>query len=214
MALLAVLILFRIGNPPILEELRVRVFDLYQVVKPRERTIRPVVIIDIDEKSIKALGQWPWPRTQLADLVTRLTKLGAAVVAFDVIFAEPDRMSPGMAAESMRNLDDETRQKLRALPSNDEVFADAVRQSRVVLGDSALPTVQPGTQPPSLGVAMLGGDSTPYLFDFPGLLRNIPVLQQAAAGRGLITVRNEADGIVRRVPMVMRAQGSVMPQGS
>jgi adenylate cyclase len=211
LALLAALIFLRISDPPIMDELRLRVFDLYQVIRPRERTAAPVAIVDIDEASLKAFGQWPWPRTRLADLVTRLTNMGAVVIAFDIIFAEPDRMSPGLVADAVRNLDEETRQKLRALPSNDQIFADAIHQSRVVLGESGLPTAQPDSHQPAVGVAVLGGDPTPYLFSFPGLLSNIPILQKAAAGSGLITIRNERDGIVRRVPMVMRAQGKIIP---
>ena len=87
------------------------------------------MIVDIDEASLAAFGQWPWPRTLLADLVTKLTKLGSAAIAFDIIFAEPDRMSPAIAAQSFRNLDEQTREQLRKLPSNDDVFADAIRRS-------------------------------------------------------------------------------------
>ena len=99
------------------------------------------------------------------------------------------------------------------LPSNDQVLADAIKQSRVVLGETGMPVVvpQPDDQPPSGGLATLGGDPKPFLFSFPGLLRNIPVLEKAAAGRGLFTIRAERDGIVRRVPMVMQAQGTIMP---
>src|SRR6185437_7391333 len=121
--LLIALAALRVTNPLPLQELRVRVFDLYQVLHPREATQRPVVIIDIDEKSLKSVGQWPWPRTRVADLITRLTDMGALVIAFDIVFAEPDRMSPGIAADTYRDLDDATRAKLRALPSNDEILA-------------------------------------------------------------------------------------------
>ena len=77
----------------------------------------------------------------------------------------------------------------------------------------ACPSVVPQSdaQPPALGIAALGGDPKPFLFSFPGLLRNIPVLDNAAAGRGLFSIRTERDGIVRRVPMVMQAQGNIMP---
>ena len=122
-------------------------------------------------------------------------------------------MSPSIAADAFRELDDDTRTKLRALPSNDSVLAEALRKSRVVLGNSGLPfaVAQPeGTQPP-IGLATMGGDPRRYLLNFPGLLRNVPVLEQAASGRGLFTIRAERDGIVRRVPIVMQAQGMVMP---
>jgi adenylate cyclase len=211
--LLIALAALRVTNPLPLQELRVRVFDLYQVLHPREATQRPVVIIDIDEKSLKSIGQWPWPRTRVADLITRLTDMGALVIAFDVVFAEPDRMSPGVAADTYRDLDEATRTKLRALPSNDEILANAFRNSRVVLGESGLPFAvaqQPGAQLP-VGIATLGGDVRPYLLNFPGLLRNVPTLEQTASGHGLFTIRAERDGIVRRVPIVMQAQGTIMP---
>ena len=158
------------------------------------------------------LGQWPWPRTRVADLVTRLTKLGAIVIAFDVIFSEPDRLSPQIAAEVFHGLDDETRLKLRALPSNDQVMADALRQSRVVLGETGLPSVVAAdSEAPPVGIAMLGGDPRPFLYNFPGLLRNIPILEKSAVGRGLFTIKTERDGIIRRVPIVMEAQGQILP---
>jgi adenylate cyclase len=213
LALLTALLFLRIANPAPLQELRLRVFDTFQLIRPRIATQRPVVIVDIDEKSLRTLGQWPWPRTRVADLITRLTKLGALAIAFDVVFAEPDRLSPNLAVDSFRNLDDETRNRLRALPSNDQVMAEAIRQSKVILGDTGLPTVEPqaASKPPPVGIASLGGNPRPYLFHFPGLLRNIPVLENAASGRGLFSIRPERDGIVRRVPMVMVAQGNVMP---
>jgi adenylate cyclase len=212
--LLFALLFFRVADPLPLEELRLRAFDIFQVIKPRVATLRPVVIVDIDETSLRKLGQWPWPRTRVADLITNLTKLGAAAIAFDVVFSEPDRLSPALAADLYRNLDDETRNKLRALPSNDQVMADAIKQSsRVVLGETGLPVVQPlsDQQPLPVGVATVGGDEKSFIFNFPGLLQNVPVLESAAAGRGLFTVLPERDGIVRRVPMVMQAQGKVMP---
>ena len=110
------------------------------------KTARPVTIVDIDEKSLAKLGQWPWPRTRIADLVTNLTKLGAAVIAFDIVFAEPDRLNPDVAADTMRYLDDATRSKLRALPSNDQIFADAIRRSRVVLGETGARQRDVGTR--------------------------------------------------------------------
>jgi adenylate cyclase len=203
----------RVADPAPIEEFRVRTFDTFQVIEPRKKTARPVRIVDIDEKSLAKFGQWPWPRTRVADLVTNLTRLGAVVIAFDIVFAEPDRLNPKVAADAIRNLDDETKAKLRALPSNDEVLADAMRQSRVVLGESGLPHVvaELDKELPLTGLAMLGEDPQRFMLDFPGLLRSTPVLEAAAAGRGLLTIWTERDGIVRRVPVIMRAQGVTMP---
>ncbi len=205
--------LLRIADPPPIEELRVRTFDTFQRLDPRVKTARPVTIIDIDENSLAKLGQWPWPRTRIADLVTNLTRLGAVVIAFDVIFSEPDRLNPDVAADTFRDLDEETRAKLHALPSNDQVFADAMRRSRVVLGESGITQVLTELDKtlPVTGLAMLGEDPQRFMVKFPGLLRNTPVLEKAAGGRGLLTIDPERDGIIRRVPMILEAQGQTMP---
>src|SRR6478735_3108987 len=96
--LLALLLAVRYWDPILIEEMRLRSFDFYQVLSPRDAKARPVVIVDIDEPSLKEFGQWPWPRTVVADLITKLTDLGVAAIGFDVLFAEPDRTSPAVAA--------------------------------------------------------------------------------------------------------------------
>ena len=113
----------RIADFAPIEELRIRTFDAFQRIDPRQKTIHPVTIVDIDEKSLAKLGQWPWPRTRMADMIVNLTRLGAVVIAFDVVFAEPDRLNPGTVADTMRFLDEETRAKLRSLPNNEEIVA-------------------------------------------------------------------------------------------
>jgi adenylate cyclase len=215
LALLIGVAALRIADSAPIEELRVRTFDTFQRLDPRVKTLRPVTIVDIDEKSLAdpRLGQWPWPRTRLADIVNNLTRMGAVVIAFDVVFAEPDRLNPDNAAENFRGLDEATREKLRALPSNDQIFADAIRESRVVLGESGGRDVHSDLDKalPVTGFALLGEDPEPFIFKFGGLLRNVKVLEEAAAGRGLFTIVPERDGIVRRVPMIMDAQDVRMP---
>ena len=204
----------RVADPAPVEEIRVRTFDTFQRFDPRAKLEKPpVAIVDIDEPSLAKIGQWPWSRTLIADMVSSLTKLGAVVIAFDVIFAEPDRLNPDIAAGTFRNLDEETRARLRALPSNDQHFADAMRHSRVVLGESGLsqPRSDLDKTLPVTGLAMLGEDPQRFIFKFPGLLRNTSILEKAAAGRGLLTINPERDGIVRRVPMILQAQGTAMP---
>ena len=204
----------RVADPAPVEEIRVRTFDTFQRLDPRAKLAKsPVAVVDIDDQSLTKLGQWPWPRTRIADMITNLTKLGAAVIAFDVVFSEPDRLNPDIAADTFRNLDEETRAKLRSLPSNDQVFADAIRRSRVVLGESGIPVILSDLDKslPVTGLAMLGEEPQPFMFELLGLLRNVPVLEAAAAGRGLFSIRPERDGIVRRVPMIMLAQGVTMP---
>ncbi len=213
LVMLAALIVLRIWDPLPLRGGRLRTFDFYQRMAPFQPKIHPIVIADIDEQSLKTYGQWPWPRTLLAELVNKLTKDGAATIGIDVMFPEPDRMSPAVAARSFRGLDASTRAALDKLPSNDAVFAAAFRQSRVVLGESGHYQPVPSTGGPSLtaGFAMLGGDPSPYLVTYPGLIRDIPILEQAAAGHALLNIQSDPGGIVRRVPLVMKAQGTIMP---
>jgi adenylate cyclase len=214
LALLIGFAALRDHDPPPIEELRVRTFDTYQRIDPRPKMANPpVAIVDIDEKSLARLGQFPWPRTRFADLVDNLTKLGARVIAFDIMFAEPDRLNPDVAADTFRNLDEETRARLRLLPSNDRIFAEAMKRSRVVLGETGLPNIRSELDKtlPVTGLAMLGADPKKFMADFTGLLRNTDVLEKAAGGHGLLTISPERDGIIRRVPMIMQAQGTVMP---
>jgi len=216
LVLLVGLAALRIADFAPIEELRVRTFDSYQRFDPRVKTARPVTIIDIDEPSLKKLGQWPWPRTYIADMVINLANLGAVAIGFDVVFSEPDRLNPEVAAKTMRYLDDLTRNKLRELPSNDQILADAIRRTRVVLGETGLDSVVSDIDKdlPFTGFASRGekaDDPEPRFFEFPGLLRNVPVLEKVAAGRGLVTIVPEPDGIIRRVPMVLLTQGQQMP---
>ena len=212
--LLFALVPLRLADPRPLQELRTRTFDFFQVLRPRPQEIRPVVIVDIDEASLKAIGQWPWPRTTIADLVTQITQLGAVAIGFDIIFPEPDRMSPAIAERSFRGIDAETWAKLDSLPSNDEALAEAIRHSRVVIGQAgaAAPELKTAADAAlQTGFAVRGPDPRQYLVTFAGLLRNVPVIEQAAAGRGLFSIDPESDGIIRRVPVIMTAQGSVVP---
>ncbi len=213
--LLLALVPLRLADPRPLEEVRLRTFDHFQVLRPRQQTARPVVIADIDEASLKEIGQWPWPRTVVADLVIRLHELGAVAIGFDIVFAEPDRLSPALAAESFRGLDAATRDKLATLPSNDQVLADAIKQAGgVVVGQAGAATPAPRTEAEmalQTGFAVLGPDPRPFVVTFPGLLRNVPAIEQAAAGRGLFSIKPERDGIIRRVPVVMNAQDTLMP---
>jgi adenylate cyclase len=214
LALLVVFAGLRVWDPPPVQELRLRTFDLFQLVDPRHKTVRPVTIVDIDDRSLAKFGQWPWSRTRIADMIINLTNNGAVAIGFDVVFSEPDRLNPDLVANQMRYLDDATRMKLRELPSNDQILSDAIKRSHVVLGETGLPEVESELDKtlPFTGVATVGEEGAEkFLFEFPGLLRNVPVIEKVAAGRGLFSIKTERDGFIRRVPMIMRAQGNIMP---
>jgi adenylate cyclase len=212
--LLVALLALRIWDPSPVEALRQKSFDVYQLLHPRAARQDLVAIVDVDERSLRALGQWPWPRTVMADMISKIVERGGTVIGFDVLFPEPDRSSPEVAAETFRGMDDATREKLRRLPGNDAVFADTIRKARVVLGQSgyrvsgtaafARPAIQ-------AGIAILGPDPRPSLVDFPHLLRNLPVLDEAAQGHGIFSIIPEQDGVIRRVPVVAVADGTIVP---
>src|SRR5262249_32959468 len=153
-------------------------------------------------ESMNVYGQWPWPRTVLAELISRLYEMQAVAIAFDVVFAEPDRTSPAEVVKHFRNLDEATREVLGQLPSNDKIFAEVIARGKVVVGQSGAGSGTPPLEKfPETGFATIGPDPRPYLVGFPHLLRNIPELEQSAAGRGLFSIRPERDGIIRRVPI-------------
>ena len=145
----------------------------------------------------------------IAELVQKLQQAGTIVTAFDIMFSEPDRMSPANVAQSLPQIDEATREKMKALPSNDEVLAAVMAKSRVVLGQAAV--ITPTALPPETSGLIFKGDPNPKLFKFEGLLRNIPVLENAAAGRGNLTLVPERDGVVRRVPVLVDAGGQRIP---
>ncbi|WP_445504537.1 CHASE2 domain-containing protein [Microvirga sp. G4-2] len=212
--LLVELIALRVWDPGPIEALRHKSFDVYQLIFPRVASQVLVSIVDIDEQSLRALGQWPWPRTVMADMVLKIVERGGTVIGFDVLFPEPDRSSPEVAAETFRGLDPDMREKLQRLPGNDAVFAEAIRASKVVLGQSgyrvsgAAPMARSASQS---GIATLGPDPRSFLVDFPRLLRNLPVLDNAAQGHGIFSIIPELDGTIRRVPLVAVADGVVVP---
>lgn len=218
MVCLGLLVVFaglRLWDPPPVQELRLRTFDMFQLIDPRDKKgVRPVTIVDIDDRSLARFGQWPWSRTRIADMIINLASSGAVAIGFDVVFSEADRLNPDLVANQMRYLDDATRMKLRELPSNDQILSEAIKHSLVVLGETGQPEVGSELDKtlPFTGVATVGEENAEkFLFEFPGLLRNVPVIEKVAAGRGLFSIRTERDGLIRRVPMIMRAQGNIMP---
>ncbi len=209
-AVAAVLLLYLTSPIPV-QSLRNAAFDQFQRWQPRPWVDSPVLIVDIDEPSLARLGQWPWPRTLLADLVERLDAAGAKAIAFDVVFAEPDRMSPRTLAAQWRLRESDAR-RLDGLPEPDERFATAIRASRIVLG---LTLEHHGAPPPAFDspyrIVVSGALALSALPEFESATFPIPGLRDAAAGVGAISFRPDPDGIVRRVPMLARLQDAVVP---
>lgn len=191
-------------DPLPLQALRNAVFDQYQRWEAQPYQEAPVRIIDIDDESLARLGQWPWPRTRIADLVDRLQSAGAAAIAFDVIFAEPDRTSPAAMLQTWASPPG-LRETLSALPDHDTVLEKAITRGGVVLGHAMQQT---GSPPEAFArpfvVAEKGPSALPFLHTYPGTVTALPRLQDAAAGNGALTFIPDADGVIRRIPLVLR----------
>ena len=193
--------------------LRYAWFDALQRVAPRTRMSAPVVIVDVDSKSLARHGQWPWPRTLLAKLVERLDAAGPAAIGVDIVMPEEDRLSPGHLPALLPTIRPEIAARLAELPSNDTAFATAIRGRPVVLGmaavDRAGESVARATGR-TAPIRSIGGDPSPFLASFDTALRTIDEIDRAAAGHGLLNVGFEGRA-VRRVPLVARVGGAIVP---
>ncbi|MGH6734861.1 MAG: CHASE2 domain-containing protein [Methyloceanibacter sp.] len=203
----------RVWDPSPVARLRALVFDAYQQVDPRSfDPSQPVRIVDIDEESLKRLGQWPWPRTLLAELVDTLAANGAAAIAFDMVFPEPDRMSPANAVKFWPPSPalDTLKSEVEKLPSNDDVFAEAIARAPVVLGFIASPHA---SSLPETKAGFAHGGDDPRLFApyYPGAAESLEVLQDPAQGTGALNWIPDLDQIIRRMPMVVRIGDTLFP---
>ncbi len=138
LSVLALGIAGRVNDFPGVEWVRVKTFDFYQRIEPRKIENLPVGIVDLDEKSLFEIGQWPWSRTVIADLLNRLADAGAAGLAFDMVFPEYDRTSPDLIADTIRGADETTIKALKALPRSDDVLAAAMKRIPTVVGQVGL----------------------------------------------------------------------------
>lgn len=219
--LVASFALVRWWDPVPVEVLRLKGFDVLQRLDPRtaadgatDRWTGPVVIVDIDEESLDRIGQWPWPRSVIAELVDRLAEGGALAIGFDVLFAEPDRLSPEALADRIQRFDTELARELRFLPGNDARLAQSFRRhTRVVVAQAVHPRALPHDIGPvnTPSVAVMGPTPEAALVQAPGVIRPLPRLADAAAGVGMISLWESPDNIVRRVPLAIQAAGDLYP---
>lgn len=212
LATLALVIVAAMSAPALPGHLGNLAFDGYQRLRPRQPAEAPVVIVDIDESSLRAVGQWPWPRTVIADMVDRLGQLGAAAIAFDMVFPEADRTSPIRAVTALEKAG--ARVDLpasREALDNDAVLAQAFARNSVVAGIAVSNETTASLPEPKAGFAFGGSDPKAYLPAFSGGVANLPVLDAAAKGIGFFSFPTGADGIVRTLPLVASAQGRLYP---
>ena len=210
-ATLAVVLTVGALQRPALDRLSNLVFDTYQRLLPRVEAGAPVAVVDIDEASIAKLGQWPWPRTTLAQLVDRLGQAGAATVAFDIVFPEADRTSMAAQADLLRQAGAQVTLPASGAISNDAVFAEAIGRNSVTLGVAISNETTSPLPAPKGGFAFGGADPKTYLPSFSGGVGNIPEITAPAQGIGSFSFPTAADGVVRTVPLIFSAQGNLYP---
>jgi len=192
------LTLLRAADPYPVQVARETTFDLFQQLRPREvQADLPIRIVDIDETSLADIGQWPWPRSTMADLSNRLTELGAAAVVFDLLFSEPDRLSPMATISRGENYD--------------TTFASALSLGPTVLSLSQSGRAAVTDLAPKSGLAMTGEDPLAQVPQLGGAAQPLPVLSEAARGLGVASLDREGARVARRLPMLWRNGDSVLP---
>lgn len=205
------LVVLRGYDPSPVQILRLKSFDAYQVLKPRVSTETLVTVVDLDENSLAEVGQWPWSRSLIASMVEKLTAAGAVAIGFDIVFAEPDRLSPTRLADALPANYASVAEQLRQLPDSDAVLAKVLEQTPTVLGQTAADDVRGLSVKPIAGIARKGGDPTPFLQHHQGLVHNLPLLESKAVGSGLFNYSTDGDNVVRRVPAMVSIGGQIYP---
>ena len=204
-----------LSNTVPMQTLRNLVFDAYQRQWPRTyRPDLPARIVDIDDESLRRFGQWPWPRTLFARLVDRLAEAGAGVVAFDLVFAEPDRMAPAnfLSAWQDHLESNRLRRALEQLPDPDVLLSASMAKTRTVTGFALRP--EPSLRKPAKkwgDGATLGDDPREFVPTFAGALATQPVLEAGAQGNGSVNYLPDPDSIVRRIGLFYGLDGELYP---
>ena len=183
LAVLIGLVALRIFDPWPVETLRLKYFDaLFSLGEPKPSEY--LAIYDIDEAALEAKGQWPWPRQELASLNRQLQQQGAAAVVYSVLFPEEDRFG------------------------GDEAFAESMQAVPTFLSAVAIQEDRPDGW--HIGVSTMG-PVMERAIAYPGILPNVDVLQNGAVGTGIVNSAPEVDGLVRRIPMILRVQDALYP---
>ncbi len=201
---MSVLFLF---SPPQLQSLDSSLRDMFFQIRGEIPTSNQVVIIDIDEKSLAQLGQWPWERDLVAQLLEKLTENGAGIIGLDMVFAEADKTSPAYINQKHQfSLDN--------LADYDAILAETVANTPTILGYVFNMTeVTPKALTPSIPAVVIeqGASENTFLLTPKGVLPNLPMIQNRAYSSGFFNNVPDQSGMVRSVPLVMKYQGVVYP---
>ncbi|CAF4007955.1 unnamed protein product [Rotaria magnacalcarata] len=184
--------------------LRHSLFDTYQQLSPRKPISHSVVVVQIDEDSLKKLGQWPWPRSYIAQIINNISAQKPAAIGVDILFPEADRLSPQLQKPALINAGIPANAPyFNKLPNYDVQLAEAISHAPVALGVAALANVSPlqnnGVTTPML---QIGDDASTLALHFSAPLRSIQTIDTAAQGHGLI-IKSESP-VLRQIPALAR----------
>ncbi|MGE5730852.1 MAG: CHASE2 domain-containing protein, partial [Gemmatimonas sp.] len=192
-------------------------YDAYHALLPRQIDALPVTVVDIDEKSLAALGRWPWPRSLLARLVDDVNRARPSAIGIDMFMPEPDPLSPDRLLKEFGFAPRGRSAEIAVLPSNDDVLAAALSGARCALAIAGMPNptgmtlrVTPISVRDTSASAVPNAPESPNVERFAGALTSVDVLNRAASGWGLISTTSPG-GPVRRVPLVASIGGTLVP---
>jgi adenylate cyclase len=205
-------------DPPLLHELRLQSFDFFLRNNPAPLSDPRVVIVDIDSESLEKLGQWPWPRKRIAELLKKITSAGPAVVGLDMVFAEPDNSSPHLLGtlDDIKNAPAAVQEYLQSLPDYDRSLAQTLEQSPapVVLGYVFTNSgkAQNSRKIPRKGNFLFyGQEPLPFLYPFSGVDSSLEMFERTAQGLGFLNIIPDQDSIIRNIPLVVNYKNKVYP---
>jgi len=181
---------------------------------PRQISRYPVVIVDIDDASLAALGRWPWPRTRLARLIEATHRSGALAVGIDIILPEADSLSPGGLLVDRQDVNPALQSTLAELPSNDTILAQTLRRIPTVIARAAIADgeAQSASKSGQTQVAVVGDrPMVPRLQSYARHITNLPEIEAAAPGRGYLNDTRDTDGVVRSMPLLIAVNGDIAP---
>ncbi len=200
----------RIDNSDTVKTLRYKTWDKFQTIQPRETLSDSVSVISITEDDLKRYGQWPWPRHVMAMLHAKIADAGAILVNYNILFAEPDRMSGVEYLKSMPMTNDLREQLGQVLLDTDAVFSVVLKESkRAVLMMSVKNTKDKNL--PSTTQIIEKGNVKPWLYEYGGIVSPHAKVSAGATGMGVNVTSPEPDAVVRKMPVLIRINGKIYP---
>ena len=200
----------RIDNSDTVKTMRYKTWDHFQYVHPRQEVSDTIIVVDITEEDLKKYGQWPWPRHTMAMFHATLTSAGAILVNYNILFADPDRMSGTEYLKSMP-MDNELREQLgKILPDTDAIFSYVMKESKNSVLMASVNHKQ-SNQLPRTTPIIQKGDALPWLYKYPGLVIPNSKVAAGATAIGVMVTAPEPDAVVRKMPMLIRVGDKVYP---